>query len=155
MENFERQICCCCINLKTGTWLIGGLVCISLLFNVLTALAGGNLYVTIIIELAFCIFFLLNKVSSGRDDYSWRNLVFLYYLGGIICSSWVWDLIQVFFLGGDVAACGNALIPLCPALVRAWAVLSLAFSLIIQLYFAHCLKVWADNKKEDKQYTIL
>ena len=116
---------------------------------------GGYLFLPILVELGFLVLFALNKGSAGRDDYAWRNRVFLYYLGGIICFNSFFTLVTVYLAGEDTAACGNLLVPWCPALVRGWTTVHLAFTLVIQLYFAHCLKVWADNKKEDKQYTIL
>ena len=138
--------------------MIGILVVLGLLNNCLTASVSdqwGYLFIPIVVQGIFIVVFFMNKASGDKDNYKWRNLVFKAYLFGVIGFNSLYDLIMVFLGGQDTATCGNALIPWCPALYRGWTVIQLVFCLSLELYFAACLKYWADNKKEDKQYTIL
>ena len=113
------------------------------------------LFIPTLVQIGFCTIFFINKCSETRDNYKWRNMVFLYYLFGNICFNYIYLCAMVFFAGLDTEMCGNLEIPWCPGLYRAATMVEYGFTLIIQLYFAFNLKTWADNRKADKKYTIL
>ena len=128
-------------------------MCFSLFNNLLTAVAAeqwGYLFLPMLVQILFVALFAINKSGGDKDSYVWRNRVFLLYLFGVLIFNNLYDLVAVFFAGKDTQECGNLPVPFCPALVRSWTMISMILWLGLELYFAACLKYWADNKKEDK-----
>ena len=101
----QNQTCCCCFSLKTGVWLIGGLV----ILNVISGLYQAGGYgtwgynsISLALNFGFCILFLIMMVSPSNDTFKLRNGVFLYYLIALTLVPAIITILAVFGVGWNI-----------------------------------------------------
>ena len=101
----DSKSCCCCFSLKTGVWLIGGLVILNVASSFYSAAVydlWGFYMIQLVLEAIFCILFLIMMISDRHDTYNMRNGVFFYYLIGLVLIPLGVTILGIFGIGWDI-----------------------------------------------------
>ena len=101
-------------------------------------------------------------ISDTHDTFKMRTAVFLYYLIGLVLTPLVITCLGMFDIGWDIAThvCAEAVrkgeddgsepinMDDCVVMARGLLIVIVVIALIIQLYFAFNLKLWANMLRE-------
>merc|ERR1712228_477055 len=105
MEEEGGETCCMCFSLKTGVWLIGALVILSVataFWNSARYDEWGFFMINAGISAIFCVLFLIMMISQSLDNYKLRYTVFVYYTVGLVLVPLVLTVLAVFGVGWDI-----------------------------------------------------
>ena len=160
----EIKSCCCCFSVRVGVVFIFFLTIIDMavqFFGIVESL-WKEFLPQLLINLTFCIIFLLPKCIRTMDTYTHRMRMAWYYFFFVAILSHIWTVIGVTGKAGfdeleDICV-GRGIADKyydgddmkCKAEQRILIIVEIFVVMAIQIYFSFILKTYADEKQRDE-----
>ena len=101
----KNHTCCCCLSLRIGVWLIGGLQVLGAIANLVTAVRTSSWEsygIQLAVQLVFSLIFMIHLIHDGRHHSNLRSALFWIYFIFITVLGSVIGYMRVFGFWGDM-----------------------------------------------------